>query len=406
MIGVKIQVLTSFVQHCIIEFQGPRIVWIMRIYLDYNATAPVHDLVRERLAVFWQPKGYGNPASPHREGQWARARIDQARSRLARAVGCDPDQIVFTGSGTEANALALGEERPCYPCATAHPSILENAGRKAIHIPVQRNGVVDLGALERIVASSPPGIVSVIAANNVTGVLQPLEKIAALVHGQGFLLHVDAVQAFGKISLDFKALDVDFLSLSAHKLGGFAGIGALIVKDRETVTPLYGGGGQEGGLRCGTENCAGILSFAASLDALDEDPNWVRRVSALRDHLESELSSATQNVFFFGSDAPRLGTTSCIAMPGVAAQTQVLALDGQGFAVSAGAACSSGRSRPSHVLLAMGEEHDLAAQAIRVSLGWKTSLEEVDAFINAWITIAKKLGSKKFDGESNAHTVF
>ncbi|HEY2871556.1 MAG TPA: cysteine desulfurase family protein [Reyranella sp.] len=321
----------------------------------------------------------GNPSSVHRPGRAARAQIDKARKQVAALVGALPGEVVFTSGGTEANNLALRGQKRVLVSAIEHESVLKavpDAERipDPEHIPVDGNGVIDLAALERMLADKP-ALVSVMFANNETGVIQPIAEVVRLARGAGALVHCDAVQAVGKVSVDLHGLGVDYLSLSAHKLGGPTGVGALVVCDGAPFVTDRVGGGQEANRRAGTENVAGIAAFgaaaAASRDGLD--------VSALRDRIEASLPGKV-----YGAGAPRLPNTTCLSMPGVKAETQVMALDLAGVAVSAGSACSSGKVARSAVLTAMGVEPAEAETAIRISCGWNTVFEDIDRLIAAW----------------------
>lgn len=352
----------------------------MYAYLDHAATAP---LAPEALAAMAEAaQSWANPSSVHAPGRRAQARLEDARESLARGLGCLPGAIVFTSGGTEALGLALNG----MPAASRLVSAVEHDAVRAQApgartIPVDGEGVVDLAALERLLADAPrPALVAVMAANNETGVVQPLEAVAALVHAAGGWLLVDSVQSAGKRPLGAG----DLFAVSAHKLGGPPGVGALVVRTDAALAAVQRGGGQERGCRAGTENLPGIAGFAAALAARAADRDWTARAGALRDRLEAALDGAV----IHGARAERLPTISCIGMPGVAATTQVMAFDLAGFAVSAGAACSSGKVRASHVLAAMGAA--APGEAIRVSLGWDTTAAEVDAFAAGWNALAAR----------------
>ncbi len=354
------------------------------VYMDYNATAPVRPeaaaAVAEALAQV------GNASSVHGFGRIARGRIESAREQVAALAGARPEQVVFTSGGTEANNLALaGVDRPrLLVSAGEHDSVLQAAPR-AERIALDSEGRIDLGALSRLLAAERrPALVSVMLANNETGVLQPLAEVVALARAQGALVHTDAVQAAGKIPLDMAALGVDLLSLSAHKLGGPQGVGALAVADGVALAPLIRGGGQERARRGGTENLAGIAGFGAAAEAAAGDLEGAARLSDRRGRLEQGLRDLAPEARVFGAGTPRLANTSCFAVPGLAGETQVMALDLAGVAVSAGSACSSGRVRASHVLRAMGASEEEAASAIRVSLGWRSEAGDVERFLEAW----------------------
>ena len=300
--------------------------------------------------------GWGNPSSVHRWGRAARQAVERARSAVAALLDAPPEGVVFVSGGTEANHLALlgaGRDRVLVS-AVEHDSVLR-AVPAAERIPVDRDGIVVLDALDRLLAADQrPALVSVMLANNETGVVQPVAEIAAIARAHGALFHCDAVQAAGKIALDAGAIGADLVTLSAHKLGGPPGVGALVVTGELELTPLLRGGGQEHGRRAGTENLPGIAGFAAAAVAAAAEIAVYDRVRALRDALEAEIAAVAPEAVVLGAAAPRLPNTAAIAMPGVAAETQVIALDLDGVMVSAGAACSSGKVGPSHVLRSDG----------------------------------------------------
>jgi cysteine desulfurase len=329
----------------------------------------------------------GNPSSVHSFGRTARNLVEDARDRVARLVGARAADMVFTSGGSEANNLALkgaGAVRVMVS-AIEHPSVL-NAAPNAARIPVHGDGVVDLDALERMVAqASGPALVALMLANNETGVIQPVAEAARIAHGHGAKLHCDAVQAAGKIAVDIAALGADTVALSAHKLGGPHGVGALVVREGAGLTAQIAGGGQEHGLRAGTENVAGIVGFGVAAACARNELDAYGRIAALRDYLENSLGARV-----FGASAPRLPNTSQIAMPGVAAETQVIGFDLDGIAVSAGSACSAGKVEAPYVLKAMGVPENEAATAIRVSLGRDTTRDEMDRFIAAWRALHRR----------------
>jgi len=323
-------------------------------YLDWNATTPLRPEAAAAMSAVLAR--CGNPSSVHRWGRWARQAVEQARSSVAALLDAPPEGVVFVSGGTEANHLALlgsGRDRVLVS-AVEHDSVLR-AVPEAERIPVDRDGVVVLDTLDRLLASDRlPALVSVMLANNETGVVQPVAAIAAIARAHGALFHCDAVQAAGKIALDTGAIGADLVTLSAHKLGGPPGIGALVVRGELELMPLLRGGGQERGRRAGTENLAGIAGFAAAAVAAAEEIAVYDRVHSLRNALEAGLAAIAPEAVVLGAAAPRLPNTAAIAMPGVAAETQVIALDLDGVMVSAGSACSSGKVGPSHVLEAMG----------------------------------------------------
>jgi cysteine desulfurase len=358
-------------------------------YLDWNATAPLRP---EAAAAMSEALGrWGNPSSVHRRGRAARQIIERAREAVAGLFGdVDPSGVIFVSGGTEANHLALlgaGRERVLVS-AIEHDSV-RHAVPAAEIIPVAPEGIVDLDALDRLLgAGERPALVSVMYANNETGVIQPVAEVAAIARRHGALFHCDAVQAAGKLALEAGAIGADLVTLSGHKIGGPPGVGALVVTGEVDVAPLLRGGGQEHRRRAGTENLPGIAGFAAAAAAAEVTAYG--RVAELRDGLEAEIAAIAPNAVVLGVTANRLPNTSAIAMPGVAAETQVVALDLAGVMVSAGAACSSGKVGPSHVLAAMRVAPEIAASTIRVSLGWSSSEAEIDHFTRAWTGLYRR----------------
>ena len=361
------------------------------VYMDHNATTAVRPEARDAVALALALTG--NPSSVHGSGRTARRLVEDARDAVAALVGAEPAWVVFTSGGTEANNLALRvlpKRAPILCSAVEHASVL-SVMDGIVEIPVDGDGVVDLGALEALLAGEDtPALVSVMLANNETGVLQPVADVAALAHEHGALIHCDAVQAAGKMAIDFRTLGCDLMSLSAHKIGGPSGVGALVVTSGVegdlALIPMLRGGGQERGRRAGTENVPGIAGFGAAARAAREGLTDFARLGRWRERIENRLRQhADSRVYGFG--APRLANTSCLTMPGVEAETQVIQLDLAGVAVSAGAACSSGKVEPSRVLAAMGVDANEAATAIRVSLGWSTTEDDADKFVEAWIQV-------------------
>jgi cysteine desulfurase len=349
-------------------------------YLDHNATSPLRPAAFDAMAEAMRVGG--NPSSVHAAGRRARAIVDKARREVASLAGAEPSEIVFTSGGTEANNLALSGagRRRVLVSAIEHDSV-RRAAPQAELLPVDGNGVLDLAALERGLASSDePALVSVMLANNETGVLQPIAEVVRLARSAGALVHCDAVQGAGKVPVNLRDLGVDYLSLSAHKIGGPTGVGALVLRKGAPLLPAIRGGGQESNRRAGTENVAGIAGFgaAAMLAAPGLD------VMALRGELELSLVQIAAGARVFGAAAPRLGNTSCISMPGVPAETQVMAFDLAGVCISAGSACSSGKVQRSPALDAMGVPAAEAACATRISLGWNTEAADIERLIAAW----------------------
>ena len=373
-----------------------------RVYLDWNATTPLRPEARSAMVAALELSG--NPSSVHTEGRKARRLVEGAREAVAGAVGARPQDVVFASGGTEANALALtpglrrGGSAPVtrlLVSAIEHASVLAG-GRFAPDaikaIAVTSSGLVDLDHLRALLGEGPPALVSVMLANNETGAIQPVADVAEIVHAAGGLLHVDAIQAFGKISFDLASTHADLLALSAHKIGGPKGVGALVLADGiQGFAALLRGGGQELGRRAGTENVAGISGFGAATNvamaALKAD---AARVRDLRDQLENGLRQ-TPDMVVFSEQVERLPNTVLFAIPGMKAETAVIGFDLAGVAVSSGSACSSGKVQPSHVLAAMGYRPDVAQAAVRLSLGWSTSHADVELALKAWRKLADTL---------------
>lgn len=376
-----------------------------RSYFDWNATAPLRPQARDALVEALAASG--NPSSVHAEGRAARMLIERAREQVAGLIGADPANVIFTSGGTEANMAALtsgietaGEKRPrdrLLISTIEHPSVRTGGRfpREAIDdVPVASDGRVNLAALTEAVGRNSRPLVSLMLANNETGVVQPVAEAAAVVHAAGGLLHVDAIQAVGRIPCDIRHIGADLLTLSAHKIGGPKGIGALARRsdDIHFPVPLIRGGGQERGLRAGTENVAGIAAFgAAAAAARDGLATEVFRMRALRDRLECGLKAISPAAVIFGDTAERLPNTTLFSAEGIKAETAVIAFDLAGIAVSSGAACSSGKVQPSHVLTAMGISPALVRGAVRVSLGWSTEETDVERFLAAWRKLASAL---------------
>ncbi|HEY8564925.1 MAG TPA: cysteine desulfurase family protein [Beijerinckiaceae bacterium] len=363
-----------------------------RTYLDYNATAPMRPAVAE--AVVRALSLPGNPSSVHAEGRAARSAVEAARGQVAALVGASSDAVVFTSGGTEAaNAVLGGGLKPrdgaAMPrlllCATEHACVLDGHRFEAVGIiPVDGEGVLDLEWLEADLAANGPALVCVHAANNETGVVQPVAEVVRLVHTAGGLVLADAVQAAGRLPLDQTTLGVDAFILSAHKLGGPKGVGAVVLGPEVSLRAVIAGGGQERGRRGGTENVPGIVGFGQAAEAARAAlPTEAGRLAALRDKVETELRRVAPDAVIFGAAASRLPNTTAFAVPGLRAETALIAFDLAGVALSSGAACSSGKVRRSHVLAAMGVAPSLADGALRVSLGWGTTENDVLRFAEA-----------------------
>lgn len=359
----------------------------MTVYLDHNATAPAREDVIAAVAAAMALTG--NASSVHGAGRRVRALVEDARDQVAALVGADPAGVVFTAGGTEANNLALRGtgRRRVLVSAIEHASVLD-AAPEAEALPVDRDGRIDLGALEAALVADPePALVSVMLANNETGVIQPVARVAEIAHALGALIHTDAVQAAGRMPVGLSALGVDLLTVSAHKLGGPQGVGALIIAGDVPLTAQIRGGGQERRRRAGTENAAAIAGFGVAAVAAAADLALVPEIADLRNALEARVSTAAPAAVIHGRAAPRLCNTTCLGLAGHPAEELVIALDLAGVAVGAGAACSSGKVSESHVLRAMGASPDEARAAIRVSIGTSTTAADVDAFVAAWTSL-------------------
>ncbi len=375
-------------------------------YLDYNATAPVKPEVAAAVARALDL--VGNPSSVHSYGRAARKAVEDARERVAALTGATPAEVVFTASATEANNLVLAGAGRTRRIVTAieHPAVLKTAQSlpgETVVLPVDGDGVVALEALEAALKNSTtPTLVALMLANNETGAVQPVAEATRLAHDHGALIYCDAVQAPGRLAFSLATLGVDYLCLSAHKFAGPKGVGALIVRDGAPLKSVVIGGGQERGRRAGTENVPGIVGFGEAAWLAPQDLANAPRLARLRDRLESRLLEIEPRLHVFSAKAPRLPNTSCLTMPGVQSEMQVMALDLAGVAVSAGSACSSGKVEPSHVLRASGVPDAVSGCAIRVSLGWATREEDIETFLAAWRALYAGLTNRWRSGISSA----
>ncbi|AAW70613.1 Cysteine sulfinate desulfinase/cysteine desulfurase [Wolbachia endosymbiont strain TRS of Brugia malayi] len=363
------------------------------IYADYNATFPVSDSVKESILEVLS-KQVLNPSSLHRKGQEARRILQDARDNIRSAIGVPSNkEIVFTSGATEANSLVMkgiaGFQHVI--SAVEHPSILNSACNPHI-IPVNQGGIVDLLALERILSELKGNrvIVSVMMANNETGVVQPVKEIAEIAHKFETIYHTDAAQSVGKIKVNMEDLGMDLLTLSAHKFGGIAGSGVLIFNKDLVIEPIIVGGGQEKGLRGGTENIVAIAGLSAALQSISNLLSKMDEIKELRDQLEYELLNLASGIKIFGKNSKRLPNTSLIYMPGVKSDVQLMNFDLNNIAVSNGSACSSGKVEPSHVLLAMGATREQAECSIRVSIGPQTKPRDIRKIVDCWYNIYEK----------------
>ncbi|HET7715433.1 MAG TPA: cysteine desulfurase family protein [Bauldia sp.] len=378
-----------------------------RIYLDYNATAPLRPAAREAMVAALNE--VGNASSVHADGRAARKRMEEARAEVAALVGGDARLVTFTSGGTEANNTVLTHDwsfrgKPhranfLLISAAEHVSVLSGgrfAPEKVRTIPVDRDGLVQLDALrhmlEGLAAEEARPLVSVMLANNETGVIQPVAEIARLAHEAGAIVHTDAIQAAGRIPVDIAALGVDVLTLSAHKIGGPQGAGAIVRAHEDLAfAPLLVGGGQEKRSRAGTENVAAIAGFGAAARAAIADLSRAALWKRWRDGLADTISSSGPAATVFGAGAERLPQTLCIGVAGIPAETLVIALDLEGVSVSSGSACSSGKVAPSHVLAAMGVPPESAKTAIRLSLGWQSEESSLDLFATRWRRVLEQM---------------
>jgi cysteine desulfurase len=380
---------------------------VQRIYFDANAGAPL--LPEARDAAVAALDAMANASSVHAEGRASRATVEAARACVAEAVCGRPESVIFTSGATEAAALALtprifsdGRLRPAgrlHIGATEHPCVLAGgrfAPTEVMVLPVERSGVIDLEALERALAAHDATegapYVALMLANNETGVIHPVAEAARLVKAHGGYVFCDAVQTLGRIRVDIGELGVDFLALSAHKIGGPQGAGALVLADEAVCPePLLSGGGQERRRRAGTENVAAIAGFGVAASSAGHHLSDAERIAALRANLERQVMAVSPDARVFGSEAERLPNTTLFGVPGLPAETSVIAFDLEGIAVSAGSACSSGKVAQSHVLGAMGEDADTARSGIRVSLTHAADEAEVEAFTIAWRAIHNRM---------------
>jgi cysteine desulfurase len=388
---------------------------VERAYFDWNATAPLRAEAKDAmLAALGRP---GNASSVHGEGRAARALIERARDEVAALVGAQARQggatVIFTSGATEANMLALtpsleadgirASRSALFVSAIEHPSVRAGGRFPAVtELPVTPGGVLDLAAADVMLARSEQPLVSLMLANNETGVVQPVRELAAIVHRAAGLLHVDAAQAPGRIAVDMTALGADLLTISGHKMGGPQGTGALVVRDGVRIgAPLLTGGAQERNQRAGTENVAAIAGFGAAAAGARDFANDARHMLALRNRIEAGIRAATPHAVIIGAGRERLPNTILVAVPGMSAETAIIAFDLDGIALSSGAACSSGKVQPSHVLAAMGCE-TLSKNALRISFGRETTENEVESLLNAWRKLVPSLSKQRCDTANQA----
>ncbi len=377
------------------------------VYLDHAATTPVRAEVLEAMLPFLGPAAFGNPSSAHRFGRTARAGVEEARRKVAAAVGAEPNQVIFTSGGTEADNLAIigaalaagaaGRPMHAAACATDHKAVLAAAHAVTRHggtesiLPVDRRGVLDLAALDRALESSP-AVVSVMWVNNEVGTIQPVEEIGRRCRAAGAMFHTDAVQAFGQLPVSIEAADATLLTLSGHKIGAPKGIGALVVRSRAAVEAIIHGGSQQFGLRPGTENVPGSVALgrAAELAASEQGEKAVR-LGRLRNALASRIRAAIPDAVWIAEDGPRAPHVLSVAIPGADAEALLMHLDLQGVAASGGSACNTGAAEPSHVLTAMGVPRELALCTVRFSLGRETVQADIDRAAEVFPVVVAKV---------------
>ncbi|HEY7768754.1 cysteine desulfurase family protein [Longimicrobium sp.] len=371
------------------------------VYLDYAATAPLRPEARDAMLAVLSER-WGNASSIHRWGREARAALEDARARFAAVIGASPAEIVFTRGGTEADNLAVLGRAGLDPsrsvaCSTIeHKAVLESARSAragSLHeIVVDGDGTIDIDQIRDIIATDPPSVLSIVWANNEVGVIQPVDEIAAICRDAGVAFHSDAVQALGKLRVRVDEVPAALLAFSAHKIGGPKGVGALFVRRGTQLTPLMHGGGQERGLRPGTEDVAGAVAFAAAAEAAEAEREEVMaRIGAMRDRLEAGLRARVPGLVVNAAAAPRLPTISNVSVPGADPEMLLIGLDLEGIAASSGSACSSGAVTPSHVLTAMGVAPEIAGPSVRFSLGRETTEAEIDRVLDVFPSVAERV---------------
>ncbi len=377
------------------------------VYFDNAATTPVRPEVLDAMLPFLGKDSFGNPSSPHRFGRAARAGVDAAKRAIATALGAEPNQVIFTSGGTEADNLAVvggalaarerGKPFAVAVSAIEHKAVLAAAefvaqlGGTMVELPVDSSGIVIDSALEAAIAGGV-GVVSVMWVNNEAGMVQPVARIAARCQAAGVTFHSDAVQALGKVPVSVPEAGCTLLTISGHKIGAPKGIGALIVRDRRAVSAVQHGGGQQFGIRPGTENVPGIVALGKAVElAVAEQAQLAPRLAALRDELERRVLAVVPDAIVNARDVPRAPQTSNVSIPGTDSEAMLMHLDLAGIACSAGSACSTGAVEPSHVLSAMGVSREMAVAALRFSLGRDNTAEDVDALIVALPKIVEKV---------------
>ncbi len=366
-----------------------------RVYFDHNATTPLRPVARAAMDLA-HDRG-GNASSVHAEGRTARAMVEKARKQIASPLDVDPAQVIFTSGATESNNGILRgfPDRKIFISAVEHPCVHENRGENSTLIPVTQDGVVDVAAFEQMIAACDrPALVSVMTVNNETGVIQPIAEIMTIAKKYNAITHTDAVQALGRLPITRAALNVDFLTLSAHKVGGPQGVGATIIAPGAPLPRFIIGGSQERNHRAGTENVPAIAGFGAAVEeAIHQRDTYVTTLTHLREEMEREMKRISPSIRIYGVNAPRVANTICLTVPHVSSETMLMAMDIDGVAISSGAACSSGTVRPSRVLMQMGVSEEDAKTALRISLGWNSTQDDVEKFLTIWQKISARLMS-------------
>ncbi len=364
-----------------------------QIYIDYNASAPLRKEARVlMIEIMDMPH---NASSVHSFGRKGRAYIEKAREQVANLVGAPSAQVIFNSGATEANNTVLHHftGATILVSATEHLSVLESQN-DLIKIPVDNNGLIDLSVFEALLTKEKPALVSIMLANNETGVIQPIVELSALAHKHGALFHCDAVQAVGRMPVNISELGVDFMTISSHKIGGPQGVGAIILGLCGITPTLLYGGGQEKKARAGTENVAGIAGFGAAAELAKQELKQFQHLEELRDNFEKNLKDISPEIIIHGKNAPRTANTSLFSLPGAHTETMMIAFDLEGIAISNGSACSSGTVRASYVLEAMGYKKDITSSALRISIGWDTKQSDLERFLDVWSDIYNRIQNK------------
>lgn len=374
-----------------------------RIYLDYNASAPLCPAARVMVDRIFSVDGCAyNASSVHAFGRDGRKYVEDARRSVANLVGADVSQVIFNSGATEGNNTVLRHFAESFPddvilvSAIEHPSVMEALGKGIEILPVDGEGRVDLEFLQKRLTQTPRvSLVSVMYANNETGVIQDVVSISRYCQEGGAFFHCDATQALGRVAVDIKTAGIDFLTCSSHKIGGMQGVGALVMRLCGQTPVLLRGGGQEKSARAGTENVAGIASFGAAAFFAKENMAHNVTLRSLRDQMEKDLKAISLEIIVHGQGQKRLPNTSFFSLPGVNAQSLLMALDLEGIAISNGSACSSGSVKPSTVLKAMGKSDEIASSALRISMGWATKENDIQAFLRNWKVIYERIRKNK-----------